>query len=169
MLKEIWQKIRNNILTASYEHILVQGKASFPPRHLKTILTSLLNILQENKLFIFDSPKLELILVHDKEIMNYNHKYLSCYGPTNILSFPSAEYSYNDFNNKNNIVNVVSELGTLILSVDTLAREAKLYGQSPDIHLVRLLIHGLLHLLGFEHGEKMDSLADLLEEKILKL
>jgi probable rRNA maturation factor len=48
-------------------------------------------------------------------------------------------------------------LGSLVLSVDTLAREAFLYGQDPAAHLARLLAHGLLHLAGVPHGAEMEE------------
>lgn len=51
-------------------------------------------------------------------------------------------------------------LGSIVLSVDTLAREAHLYGQDPQAHLARLLSHALLHLSGVPHGEEMEDLTD---------
>lgn len=48
-------------------------------------------------------------------------------------------------------------LGSLVLSVDTLARESFLYGQDPAAHLARLLAHGLLHLAGVPHGAEMEE------------
>ncbi len=48
-------------------------------------------------------------------------------------------------------------LGSMVLSVDTLAREAFLYGQDPAAHLARLLAHSLLHLAGVAHGEEMEE------------
>ncbi|MDR2488996.1 MAG: rRNA maturation RNAse YbeY, partial [Desulfovibrio sp.] len=55
-------------------------------------------------------------------------------------------------------------LGCLALSVDTLLRECFLYGQNTDEHCIRLLAHGLSHLMGMDHGPEMDSLADRLAQ-----
>gem|GEM_PF-157214 len=50
-----------------------------------------------------------------------------------------------------------SYLGEIALSVDSLARETRLYGQEPREHLVRLLAHAVLHLSGLDHGPEMDA------------
>jgi len=92
---------------------------------------------------------LSLTLLDDPGIAALNERHLACPGPTNILSFPEADPAR------------PRELGALFLSVDTLAREAFLYGQDPHRHLARLLAHGILHLAGFEHGPDMDALTGL--------
>lgn len=51
-------------------------------------------------------------------------------------------------------------LGEIALSVDTLAREARLYGQDPREHLIRLLVHATLHLTGLDHGPEMEALTE---------
>ncbi|MGE4296800.1 MAG: rRNA maturation RNase YbeY [Desulfovibrionaceae bacterium] len=51
-------------------------------------------------------------------------------------------------------------LGALVISLETVAREAVLYGQEPHAHFARLLAHGLLHLAGLDHGEEMEALTE---------
>lgn len=51
-------------------------------------------------------------------------------------------------------------LGSLAISLPTVVREARLYGQDPQAHFCRLLVHGLLHLSGLDHGPDMDELTD---------
>jgi probable rRNA maturation factor len=92
---------------------------------------------------------LSLTLLDDPAIALLNAKYLDCHGPTNILSFPEAAPERSE------------ALGALFLSVDTLSREAFLYGQEPGRHLARLIAHGILHLAGFDHGQDMEALTDL--------
>lgn len=92
---------------------------------------------------------LSLTLVDDAGVAALNRRFLNCVGPTNILSFPEGDADRPD------------ELGALFLSVETLAREAFLYGQDPKEHLARLLAHGLLHLAGHDHGVEMDTLTEL--------
>ncbi|GFK95107.1 Endoribonuclease YbeY [Fundidesulfovibrio magnetotacticus] len=91
----------------------------------------------------------ELRCVDDAEMARLNGEFLGLPGPTNILSFPAEDAERPDY------------LGELALGVDTLSREAALYGQEPREHLARLLAHGLLHLAGHEHGQVMDELTDL--------
>jgi probable rRNA maturation factor len=92
---------------------------------------------------------LYLQCVDDKKIAAVNEKFLGCTGPTNILSFPASPEES------------ATVLGELILSIDTLTREIHLYGQDPMEHLVRLLTHGTLHLAGYDHGETMYSLTEM--------
>ena len=92
---------------------------------------------------------LYLECVDDKKIAAVNEEFLGCTGPTNILSFPASPEES------------ATVLGELILSIDTLTREIHLYGQDPLEHLVRLLIHGTLHLAGYDHGETMYSLTQM--------
>ncbi len=93
-----------------------------------------------------------LYIVRDGEIMPINFEQLSCQGPTNILSFP-VDSSQNSIDMPH----------TLILSVDTLQRECMLYGQDIIEHMVRLLAHGLGHLMGYDHGQEMFELCEKME------
>jgi probable rRNA maturation factor len=92
---------------------------------------------------------LSLTLLDDAGVAELNARHMGCQGPTNILSFPEGDTKR------------PKHLGALFLSVETLSREACLYGQSPCAHLARLLAHGMLHLAGHDHGPEMDSLTEL--------
>ena len=85
---------------------------------------------------------IELHLLSDRDIALANSTYLGCTGPTNILSFPGGSESP----------------GTLLLSLDTYARECLLYAQPQSYHLVHLLAHGSAHLTGLDHGERHATL-----------
>lgn len=90
----------------------------------------------------------QLIVASDGDIACVNLRNLGCSGPTNILSFPGDE----------------GGVGTLFLSADTLERESVLYGQQVPVHAVRLLAHGMGHILGFDHGPEMDDFCDFLAD-----
>lgn len=96
----------------------------------------------------------EVRFVDDREIARLNQEFLGLSGPTNVLSFPADDPERPAY------------LGELALSVDTLSREAVLYGQEPRRHLVRLLAHGMLHLAGYDHGEAMEAMTDLAVEAL---
>ena len=98
------------------------------------------------QIFGLGAGELSLRLVNDKDMATLNQAVTGCLGPTNVLSFPGEKADW---------------LGDLVLSVDTLAREVFLYNQDPCEYTIRLLAHGLLHLLGHDHGPEMDSLTDL--------
>lgn len=103
----------------------------------------------------------DLHLVDDADIARRNAAFMGCVGPTNVLSFPSGSGDTEE----TDVADVLEEvqghwLGEIVLSVDTLEREAFLYGQQPREHLVRLLAHAVLHLAGHDHGEIMDALTE---------
>ncbi|WP_029460129.1 rRNA maturation RNase YbeY [Solidesulfovibrio alcoholivorans] len=90
----------------------------------------------------------DLRVVGDGEMAALNRAHLGLPGPTNVLSFPAEDPQRPDY------------LGEMAVSLDTVAREAFLYGQPPRAHLVRLLAHGFLHLAGFDHGPVMEALTE---------
>ena len=99
---------------------------------------------------------LDLALLDDRDMEILHAQSLGCAGPTNILAFPE----------KDRMPHVPAGprfLGSLALSVDTLERECFLYGQEPREHCIRLLAHGLAHLLGQDHGPAMSALCARME------
>ena len=119
--------------------------------------------------------QLELLLVDEAAMEALNRAYLGCAGPTNILSFPSmgdddpfaaqdASCSDDDACSPHSGATEPTDLGSLALAPETVLRECLLYGQEPEPHTVRLLAHGLAHLLGHDHGPAMDALSQSLEE-----
>ncbi|WP_081678653.1 rRNA maturation RNase YbeY [Desulfocurvibacter africanus] len=106
----------------------------------------------------------DLHLVDDADIARRNAAFMGCVGPTNVLSFPAGSGDTKG-TDVADVADVFEEgqdhwLGEIVLSVDTLEREAFLYGQQPREHLVRLLAHAVLHLAGHDHGEIMDALTE---------
>jgi len=100
--------------------------------------------------FGLDEWQLSLRIVDDREMAELNGQYMGCLGPSNVLSFPGDE----------------DWLGDLVLSVETLVRECRLYNQDPHEYTVRLLAHGLLHLMGHDHGPKMEALTELAVDSV---
>lgn len=170
-------KKNNYILT-------VESIVPYPKRMWEEILLYFLDQLETQKNFSFENCALTLLVVKDNDMIFYNQEQMGVYGPTNILSFPeddsnavflTAGFSGSKFldspvpsTKQTAVKKQRSALGTLILSVDTLLREAYLYGQNPHKYAIRLLAHGLAHLLGYEHGEDMWELTDFLENSLSK-
>lgn len=92
----------------------------------------------------------EVRLAGDAEVAGLNASFRRLSGPTNVLSFPAYE-------EEGEGGGVAPSLGQVVISRDAVLREARLYGQEPLAHLVRLLAHGLLHLAGEEHGPDMEE------------
>jgi probable rRNA maturation factor len=83
--------------------------------------------------------ELSLALVTDPEICALNRQYRGKDKPTDVLSFPLADELQ------------PSLLGDVVISVETAARQAQRQGHSLREELQTLLIHGILHLLGYDH------------------
>ena len=61
-------------------------------------------------------------------------------------------------------------LGDIVLAQETVAREAALEGKLLNHHIVHLIVHGFLHLLGYDHQNEKDAeTMENLERKALKL
>ncbi len=88
--------------------------------------------------------ELSILITDDKRIARLNERYLERKGPTNVLAFPMLE----DAPGKPAVSNM---LGDVVVSLDTARRESALTGETLAQVLDRLLIHGLLHLLGYDH------------------
>jgi len=95
--------------------------------------------------------ELSLVLVDDQQIAGLNKTWRRKSGPTNVLSFSLTEGE--DLAMARNL------LGDIVISVETATREARRDGVSVQHRLNVLLVHGFLHLLGYDH-EKSDSEAE---------
>ncbi len=111
---------------------------------------------------VADAFSLHLYIVRDARISALNMAHMHCFGPTNVLSFPAQQH----MQNKQAPTAVTAQYcpDILALSVDTLQRECLLYGQETLEHTVRLLAHGLGHILGYDHGEEMFALCTEMEQ-----
>ena len=100
--------------------------------------------------------ELSLVFVDDDEITALNRQYLKRYGATNVIAFPMQEGAYSEIS--------PHLLGDVVISVDTAARESTLAGIDVETRLEDLLIHGILHLFGYDHESNQDD-ARIMEEK----
>lgn len=108
-------------------------------------------ILQEET-----SKDVELIICENKYIQELNKEHRSKDTATDVLSFP-LEF---DFPNM--------PLGSIIISIDFVIQEAKLYKHTNDEEFTLLFIHGLLHLLGYDHEVDAGQHREKEEELIVK-
>ncbi len=101
-----------------------------------------------------------ILLVDDTKICQLNNQYRKKNKPTNVLSFPLAEGADHSL-----LSLPVRELGDIIISVDTTVQESIEYGQSFHDRIAWLLIHGLLHLLGYDHEKSADQAKKMSEKE----
>jgi probable rRNA maturation factor len=107
--------------------------------------------------------ELSILLVNDSEIKILNKNYLNRSGPTNVIAFPMKEGDFSDINPQ--------LLGDVVISMETAGREALQSGINTEERFAHLLVHGILHLFGFDH-ENSEQDALKMEEKsneLLKL
>lgn len=104
------------------------------------------------------------MLTDDTEIAELNNRYLNRRGATNVIAFPMTEGEFGDIN--------PDLLGDVVISLDTAAREAEEIETSFENRFKELLIHGILHLFGYDHetGEtdarEMEDKSEVLLELI---
>ena len=92
-------------------------------------------------------------IVDNNEIENLNKKFRNKDRPTNVLSFSNEDISRRITNN----------LGDIAISYEYVKRESKEQDKKFDDHIVHMFIHGIYHILGFDH--KDDPMADKMENK----
>jgi len=104
--------------------------------------------------------ELSILIVDDPQIAVLNEEYLDRKGPTNVISFPMRE---GDFSNIS-----PSLLGDVVISTDTCDKEGKLSGITMEERFDQLLIHGILHLFGYDHVDSEKN-ALIMEKKSKEL
>ncbi len=98
---------------------------------------------------------LNVALADDKGVRVLNKRDRKKDKPTNVLSYPSGERAF---------------LGDVVLARQTVWREARAQKKSPADHVTHLVVHGTLHLLGYDHetGAADAERMEALERRILK-
>ncbi len=98
--------------------------------------------------------EVSLVFVDDKRIQELNRDYREKDTPTDVLSFPMYEFSQPGY-----LQGVEEEtllLGDIVISLDTAIRQADEYGHPLQREISFLFLHGLLHLLGYDHLQEED-------------
>ena len=152
VLENIWWE---NIINKSFE------------KKLKLIVEQ---IIKNNKVLGFKNKfSISILFTGDKKINQLNKKFRKINSPTNVLSFPSMPININTNNFLDLDYNSSIFLGDIVISSDTLVKEANNEKKIEEDHLIHLFIHGVLHLLGYDHETSYDAkIMETLEIKILK-
>ena len=111
----------------------------------------LLKIQGKNILFFLGcgNQELSVLLTDDKKIRELNKKYRGQDRATDVLSFPQNEGEENEPD--------YHLMGDVVISTVTAKRQASQHGLSLEEEIVLLLIHGILHLLGFNHERSEEA------------
>jgi probable rRNA maturation factor len=142
--------IEISISDKSASHLRVHRKA------LSELSQQILNQIEKiDSTLIPDSiQELSLLVTTDPHIQELNRDFRGKDKPTDVLSFPQLEGDH--------IGPSPISLGDVVISLDTTLRQAQEIGHSPGNEVLRLLIHGILHLLGYDH-------EDVPEEEVLEM
>jgi probable rRNA maturation factor len=91
----------------------------------------------------YPDAQLSILVVDDTQMAEINRAYLNHAGPTNVISFPMQEGQFSHIS--------PDLLGDVVISADTADREAVEAGMQMSERFNQLLVHGILHLIGYDH------------------
>lgn len=115
-----------------------------------------------------DVFSLSILACDDARIATLNGDFRDKPTPTNVLSWPSEDRAPDTPGAKPDLVDLPEELGDLALAFQTCAREAQGGGKPLAHHVTHLIVHGLLHCLGFDHETDPDAaLMETIETRVL--
>lgn len=112
------------------------------------------------ELRIHPQAELSILLVDEAAMSAYHEKYMGESGPTDVLSFPMDELRppTDDEEPPEGL------LGDVVLCPQVTTRQAREHGRTPQAEAEYLMVHGLLHLLGYDHGNP-DEQAEMFAVK----
>lgn len=115
-------------------------------RDLRVNLAPLRRLLQQISVLLdIDDRELSLVLVNDKQMLKLNQQYRKRDGATDVLAFAMQEGEFAGISPQ--------LLGDVVISVETAKAQAEEQRHSLMRELQILLIHGVLHLLGYDHTQ----------------
>ena len=110
-----------------------------------------------------DGQEVSALFCDDAIIQELNKNYRNIDAATDVLSFENGE----KFKDEDGVEWLLA--GDIAISVDTLKKNAEYFGCDVDSELKRLLLHGLMHLNGYDHGEEHIEKGKAPECEMLKL
>ncbi len=109
-----------------------------------------------------EDAEVAVLLVTDDDMASYNRRFLQREGPTDVLAFPLEEH-------QPGVPPRVApsgppiHLGDVVIAPAYVGRQAAEHGTTTDEEMALMLVHGLLHLMGYDHGE--DDEAEAMESR----
>lgn len=142
-------------------------EGAWPPKaELEALSSRVLNAAsqwlaeEEGQPFPDDAPEISLVFTDDASIREINAEWRNQDKPTNVLSFPAFPVTPGKMPGP--------MLGDIIFAYETVLREADELEKSFEAHLSHLLVHGFLHLFGYDHmNDDEAAIMEGLETRIL--
>ena len=128
-----------------------QKRIKIDKRKIRAKVTMLLRLMD------CGNKEISITFVDDETIQGINQKYLSKDRPTNVVSFSLQEGEFGNINPE--------ILGDIVISVDTALRDTEKSNLSFDEELLFLIVHGLLHLVGYNHESTSKANTRRMQQK----
>ena len=106
------------------------------------------------QLRIHPQAELSILLVDEATMADYHQRFMNLPGPTDVLSFPMDELRPPADDDEEPPLGL---LGDIVLCPAVTARQASENDRTPEAEADYLLVHGLLHLLGYDHAEPAEE------------
>ena len=104
-----------------------------------------------------DNASINIKIIKDKEMLNLNNHFRNKETSTNVLSFTNEDISKS----------ITGNLGDIAINYDYILEESNEQNKTFNDHMIHMLIHGIYHILGFEHDN--DKVANVMEKKEVTL
>lgn len=103
--------------------------------------------------------EVSISFVDNEEIRSLNKEYRDIDAATDVLSFPMMEFEDGEGDEDEDAEYIEEELalGDIVISMERAKEQAEDYGHSFQRELAFLLVHGMLHLLGYDHEDEADE------------
>ena len=133
---------------------------TIPEAFKKEEISKLVNlVLEKTGSESFENKQINIKYASEEEIQFLNEKFYKKKGITNVLAFT------NHLKFPDEEANLIGEIALCIKQIE---REARVYKKAIETRLKHMVVHGVLHLLGFDHKEKKDQLEmEKLESDII--
>ena len=133
----------------------------FPLKKIKSLYKKLI-LETENKLQITQEYCASVIFVDSKAIQQINKEFRNLNQPTDVISFAVLDSTTID------LPEIEMELGDIFINTEYAQKQAEEYGHSLEREYGFLFVHGLLHLLGYDHLNKEEEIEMFrLQDEIL--
>ena len=104
-----------------------------------------------------NDASINIKIIKDEEMLNLNNHFRNKESSTNVLSFTNEDISKS----------ITGNLGDIAINYDYILKESNEQNKTFDDHMIHMLIHGIYHILGFEHDN--DKVANVMEKKEVTL
>lgn len=124
----------------------------------------------------FSDVMLSLSFVTDEEIKELNNNFRGKNKATDVLSFPMIEYNKGMFfkdlldseiEEEKDVATGLINLGDIVVSLDTIKRQAKDFNNTFEKELCLMVIHSMLHLMGYDHMVKSEEKVMFAKQELI--